>query len=131
MSAAEPAIPTPPTVQHEGAAVIIDMEQRRTGAHANAHGGRWHRMSTPPTPPEPAGSRNRSPIERVADDVEGWFIAVERTLADEETADVFRRTLDVVDHILNGATAQNIISKEQRAKLDDLLKAIRQAPDLV
>jgi len=129
MSAAEPAIPTPPTVQHQGAAVIIDMEKRRTGA--NAHGGRWHRLSTPPTPPEPAGRRDRSPIELVADDIEGWFIAVERTLADEETAAVFRRTLDVVDHILDGAAARNIISEDQRAKLDDLLKAMRQAPDLV
>lgn len=92
---------------------------------------------TGPTPPAPAPEPGQPPGEReaalvlIADDVQGWFLAVERTLADEETAAVFRRTLDVVDHTLNGATAQNIISKEQRTLLAGLLDALRQAPDLV
>lgn len=127
MSAADPAIPDRPRVNSGAHGAVIDITKRRHqhGAAAEAR-GRWTAMSTPPPGrPEP------SDLEGVADYVEGWFNSVERSLSDEETTAVYLRTLDVVEHILHGAVAQELISEEQRIKLTDLLDAARKAPDII
>lgn len=127
MSAADPATPERGFLNGHGHGAVIDMTKRRgggRGASAEAR-GRWNAMSTPP----PGRGHNRTPIELVADDMEGWFNSVQRSLSNEETAAVFVRSCEIFDHILKGAVAQQLITEEQRLKLADLLEAAKKAPD--
>jgi hypothetical protein len=124
MSAADPATPDRPFLNGPAHGAVIDITARRhRGATAEAR-GRWTAMNTPPAP-------DRSDLEGVADFVESWFNQVERSLADEETAAVFLRSADFFGHILKGAVAQDLITEDQRIKLNDLLDAARHAPSIV
>lgn len=127
MSALDPATPSPPTPPVNtgpGGAVIPITAHTATRTRK----GRMHMSSTPPPPPD----RDRTELERIADHVQtAWFTPIDRTLANDEVALVFTRTIDFVDHTLKGAEAQGIISEDQRLKLAGLLDAAKQAPGLV
>lgn len=126
MSAADPATPDRPFLNGLAHGAVIDITARRhRGATVEAR-GRWTAMTTPP-----AHGPERTDLEQVADFYESWFNAVKRTLADQETAAVYLRTVDVFEHILKGAVAQDLITEEQRIQLTDLLDAARHAPGIV
>lgn len=126
MSAADPAIPKHHVVNGGAHGAVIDITKRRRGGAAAEARGRWTAMSTPP-PPE----KGRTGREGVADFVESWFNQVERSLTNEETAAVFLRSTEFFEHILRGAVAQDLITEEQRVKLNDLLDAARDAPTII
>jgi dsDNA-binding SOS-regulon protein len=89
-------------------------------------------METPP-PGRPSGPGRQDPereaVQRqLAEQMEMAFVAAGRTLSDNETAAVYQRTLDLVQHMLTGATAQNIINEEQREDLTALVAGMREAP---
>lgn len=126
MSAAEPATPERGYLNARSHGAVIDITKRRAGgrgAAAEAQ-GRWNAMSTPP-----GHGSDRTPIEAVADDMEAWFLSVQRSLTDPETAFIYRRTVEIVEHLLKGAVAKDLITEEQRTQLADILEAARQAPD--
>lgn len=127
MSAAEPADPARPHVNTTRGGAVIDITKRSRhggGAAAQAR-GRWTAMTAPP----PGHGPDRTPIELVADDVEKWFNTIRRTLADEDTAQVFVHSVDFVGHILKAAAARHVITEDERLELDELLAAARQAPE--
>jgi hypothetical protein len=128
MSAAEPAdhtMPVPYGDRGEQAAVI-DLSARRPGK------GRRKPVSTPqPATPDPAAG-GPTPLDKLAEHFEIVFNRSRLTLTDEDSATAYRITLDLVrDIILRGAEAQAIIDGGQRLKLDELVKGIRSAPELV
>ena len=126
MSAAEPAI-TPPAVNADEGAAVIDLNKlrpKRRGALETAR-GRWTTMATTPPDPDP------TPLEEIAEFAERWMNDRGQTLTSEETAATFTATLELVDHTLKGAAAQDIISENQRVKLAELLEAVGAAPRLV
>lgn len=125
MSATDPAIPEHVPVNGGAPGAVIDITKRRRGGAAAEARGRWGAMSTPPPDPDRTGR------EGVADFVEGWFNQVERSLSNEETAAVFLRSAEFFEHILRGAVAQDLITEEQRLKLNDLLDAARDAPGII
>jgi hypothetical protein len=124
MSAAEPVdhTPTPPAAVNTGpGAAVIHINERRKPA------GGW-RTVTEPTPPGPDGDQLR---RAYAGEVEEAFNAVGHTLTDQDTAEVFLRTLDIVAHALKGAGAQHIVTDEQLRKLAELVEDMRSLPRLV
>ena len=130
MSATQPATPDHPPVNTHGEATVIRLDKHRPtrGAHPT-HPGRWNRMDTPP-PDLPDPGRIPTPLELVIDDMEKWLNAVGHTLADEDTAAVVKRTLEMADHIvLAGAEARGIISGTQRADLSELMAGLKQAAE--
>lgn len=128
MSAADPATPERPYLNKGAHGSVIDITKHRGRGAMAAARGRWTTVSTPASP---GGDHNRSDLELVADDVEKWFLEIERSLTNKDTAAVYLRTLDVVEHILRAAVAQELITEEQRLKLADLFDAAKQAPGLV
>lgn len=124
MSAAESADPT----MHRpggggGEAAVIDIGTRvRSGSQ-----GRWRQVSEP-QPGRPGGD---SPHRHLAEHVETTFNHHHLSLTDEMTSTAYAVTLQIVRGLLDGAVAQDIISGEQRAELDVLIKGVAAAPRLV
>lgn len=128
MSAVQPANSERPYPNARGEADVIDLRRRR-GRPGAAQAGRWnHSMDIRPTTQQGSG-QNLSSLEGVADYVERWFNDIERSLLNPETALIYRRTIDVFEHILRGAVAKDVITEPQRVHLTELLDAARQAPD--
>ncbi|MFJ4473309.1 hypothetical protein ACIP2X_38245 [Streptomyces sp. NPDC089424] len=73
----------------------------------------------------------RTPHERIADDMEAAFNAAGKTLTDDDTALVFTHTLTIVGRALEGAEAQDIINGDQLAKLEALVEGMKAAPRLL
>jgi hypothetical protein len=129
MSAAEPAIPNPRDLTTPDGAAVIDISNRHARKAARVARGRWQAMNQ-----QPPGTSNHQPIspqQAIAQDVEARFYPIGRTLTDDETALIYRRTLDIVQHTLEGAKETNIISEEQRSKLHILFEGMKAAPDLL
>jgi hypothetical protein len=82
-------------------------------------------------PPSTSSDHPIDPRQTIAQDMEASFYAIGRTLTDEETAKVFRRTLDIVQHTLKGTAEHDIISEEQRTELHVLFEGMKAAPDLL
>lgn len=126
MSAAEPAVPTPPTVNTSGGAAVYDITMKRAGRHTAA--GRWKRMNDT----EPGiGSNPADPVRLLADTSEKSFNARGLTLTDDDTAAAYTLTLELVEKALEGAQVQNIIDGTQREKLAALINGMKAAPGLV
>lgn len=126
MSAADPATPERGFMNSRGHGAVIDITKRRGGgrtATAEAR-GRWNAMSTPP-----GHGHNRTPIELVADDIEKWFNATQRSLTNPETAAVFVIAADFFQHVMEGAVGTGLITEEQRGQLYDLFETAKQSLD--
>lgn len=87
-----------------------------------------------PTDPEtaPAPTRDRhAQLLLLANDLEMSFNGIGRTLTDPETAAVFMHALEIVARTHCGATAQEILTEEQRQELAVLFDGLRDASRLV
>jgi len=119
MSAVDPV--DPPTIMNFGPATVIDISKRTTTASQ----GRWKPLSTP----HPQGGTDDR--QQLADHIEMTFNEQKLTLSDDDTADAFRITLQVVRGLLAGAGAQGIVDERQAERLDALVEGVIGAPDLV
>ena len=119
MSAVDPV--DPPNIVRFGPATVIDISTRTTTASQ----GRWKPVSTP----HPQGG----PDDRaaMANDIEMTFNDQKLTLSDDDTADVYRITLQIVRGVLAGAGARGMVNEGQAQRLDALVEAMIEAPDLV
>jgi len=136
MSAAEPATPpTPPTLNAGEDAAVIPINARRTRRRSPKPPGGTASMDTPPegNPPRQSqpDSERQAVLRMVAEQMEKAFNAAGRTLSDDETAYVYRHTLGLVAHTLEGATVSGIISEGQRDELTALISGMREAPQHV
>ncbi|MFJ7297595.1 hypothetical protein [Streptomyces collinus] len=129
MSAAEPATPNPRDLTTPDGAAVIDITKRGARKAAQAARGRWQTMNH--KPPHTGSHEPIDPHQAIAQDVEARFYPIRRTLTDDETALIYRRTLDIVQHTLEGAKETSIISEEQRNKLHVLFEGMKAAPDLL
>ncbi|MFF8910565.1 hypothetical protein [Streptomyces olivaceoviridis] len=84
-----------------------------------------------PRPIGPPQGDDRHAVAELAEHLEKAFNAVGRTLTDDETAFVYRHTLGLVAHTLEGATVTGIISDGQRDELTALISGMRGAPQHV
>jgi hypothetical protein len=136
MSAAEPATPNPRALTTPDGAAVIDISKRHAGdgtrrRAAAAARGRWQAMNHQQQPTSTGETEPSNPQQAIAQDMETSFYAINRTLTDDETAKVFTHTLGIVQRALEGATAHDIISEEQRTELGVLLEGMRAAPGLL
>lgn len=85
------------------------------------------RPSGPPATPDPDRERV---LALVANDVEMFFNAIDRTLTDEETALIYGHTLTWMEHTLRGAAAQGILGDDALTQLQTLVDGLKEAPRL-
>jgi hypothetical protein len=131
MSAAEPANPNPRVLTTPDGAAVIDISKRTTHRKAAAAArGRWQAMNQH-QPPDAGPDPQRTLAEQFADEMEASFNSIGRTLTDPDTAEGYTHTLRLVERILEGADAQDIISEEQRHKLAGMVEGMRSAPGLL
>lgn len=133
MSVAEPADPTPPTMNTLGDAAVIDI---RTRVGRQTTKGRGQRMNTP-TPHTPsssgsgAGSSEEASARALADQFETKFNEHHLSLTDARTAEAYTVTLRIVQHLLAGAQAHGVVDEEQRRNLHTMLEGVMGAPGMV
>lgn len=133
MSAAEPAMPTPPpTPASDDATVIPFQERRHAHGAANPASDRRRTMTTadPGNPTEPPPDRP-AVLLLLANDLEESFNSIGRTLTDDDTAEAVQHTLSLVIETLHGASARGIVTDEQRQELVVLVGGMRDALRLV
>jgi hypothetical protein len=127
MSAASPADPTPPRLNKQGAAAVIDITKRRQARRAAKERDNMRGTDNPPvpevTPPDP--------LRMLAEDYEKTFNEYGLTLTDEETASAYQVTLRLVSKILEGARVQGLVDEEQLRKLVELLTFAEDLPRLL
>lgn len=133
MSAAEPAeTPTPPVVNATGGAAVIHINKKRAKKRPTSV-GRWKRMGD--TEPSMSGQqiprRLDDPVRQLADSFEKSFNARGLTLTDDNTANAYTVTLDLVAKALEGAEVQGIVDPAQREELAALIDGMKVAPGLV
>ncbi|WP_030197860.1 hypothetical protein [Streptomyces californicus] len=88
---------------------------------------RGHRTPQPPQPERTAAPD--SPQQRLALDVEAWFIAHQATLTDEAAAHVYRTTLDFLQLMLTSSHAEERLSPDEYQHLTGMMQVLRDAPD--
>jgi hypothetical protein len=131
MSAAEPATPNPRVLTTPDGAAVIDISKRTTHRKAAAAArGRWKAMNDH-QPPSDVPNSQRTLAEQFADEMEAAFNSIGRTLTDPDTTEGYTLTLRLVERLLEGAEAQDIISEQQRHKLAGLLAGMKTAPGLL
>ncbi|MFF7527284.1 hypothetical protein [Streptomyces pseudovenezuelae] len=82
-------------------------------------------MSTP----HPQGGTDSR--QQLADHIEMTFNEQKLSLSDDDTADAYRVTLQIVRGVLAGAGARGIVDDNQLGRLDALVEGMSEAPDLV
>lgn len=70
-----------------------------------------------------------SPQQRLALDVEAWFIAHRATLTDESAAHVYRTTLEFIQLMLDSSHAEQRLSADEYQHLIGMMRVLRDAPD--
>lgn len=70
-----------------------------------------------------------SPQQRLALDVESWFINHRATLTDESAAHVYRTTLDFFQLMLDSSHAEQRLSADEYQHLTGMMRVLRDAPD--
>lgn len=70
-----------------------------------------------------------SPQQRLALDVEAWFIAHKATLTDEAAAHVYRTTLDFLQVMLSSSHAEECLNADEYQHLTGMMQVLRDAPD--
>ncbi|MEU9578774.1 hypothetical protein [Streptomyces chilikensis] len=134
MTAAQPAPePAAPPGQPQADADIIDLTTRRSRSHAvPPHASR--RFTAMPDHDDtqlPATAEERAMYEDLADQLEQRFRNIRETLTDPRTAHVFKASLTVVEGLLEGVRAQDIIDAGQYELLTAMMGDLRTAADHV
>lgn len=80
-------------------------------------------------PAQPDGEL--TPHERIAASLESKLAVIGRSLTDEATADGFRTALQEVRRLLEGARTQGLLSEKSYKELDEMVKAMMDAPGLL
>jgi len=107
-------------VNRERGATVISLKR------AAAIRGRWTTM-TDAEHPEP----DNSPLRALAEQMEISFTSAGHTLTDDDTAEIYRHTLRLVQRALEGAQEQDIITAQQQGELATLIEGMEAAPRLV
>ena len=118
-SAAEPAHPEHTTMGPPGKILRFAQRTARTGA------GR--RTPQPQPSEEPAVAA--TPQQRLALQAEGFLNDHGETLTDDRTAEVYRKTLTLVQLMLGGCLAEDLIAEEQHEHLAGMVEGLRRSPD--
>ncbi|MGO1025608.1 hypothetical protein ACTOXX_34095 [Streptomyces rubiginosohelvolus] len=87
------------------------------------------RRTPQPAQPERVVAPDDSPQQRLALDVEAWFIAHKATLTDETAAHVYRTTLDFLQLMLNSSHAEERLNPDEYQHLTGMMQVLRDAPD--
>lgn len=120
MSAAEPSqFPEP---AHGPIGDVIHLAQ-----HPSARSRAGARRSDPPS----ARAYDSSPLQRLAETIEGYFGGRGQTLTDEQTARTYLATLDAVEGVLRSAARGGHLPTEQMQFLQDVLGDLRAVPEAV
>ena len=113
MSAADPVNPLQGADDH-GTAVIHHLSD-----HSAAHRRRE----------EPATAYDDPSAEQLlTEHVEALFSKHGRTLSDDDTAQAYQITLDLVLMMMDGALVEGVVGEEQHKTLRGMLKGMKQAP---
>jgi hypothetical protein len=114
-------------------ATVIPLTRRRHGGVIQAVKGRWATMgpSNSSAGQDPHPDRDRSPLELFAEDIETSLNEIGQTLSDDGTADIFVRTLDILQRALEGSHATGLITAAQLEELSAVIGGMRQAPKLI
>lgn len=116
-----PPGPTPATPQGDTDSRVIPFGRRTTRT------GRGRRTPQPAQPDRVVAPD--SPQQRLAETAEAWFLARGATLTDETTADTYRATLDLVQLMLDGSLAQDLVGEDEHRHLTGMMHGLRGAPD--
>lgn len=84
------------------------------------------RRTPQPAPPESAVD---TPQRRLAETAEAFFLAAETSLTDEATAAAYRTTLTLVQLMLDGSRAQDLVGEAEHQHLTGMVNGLRDAPD--
>ncbi|MFE3381371.1 hypothetical protein [Streptomyces anulatus] len=115
-----PPGPTPATTVGDGSRVIpFGRRPTRTGRG---------RRTPQPAQPERVVAPD-SPQQRLALDVESWFINHRATLTDESAAHVYRTTLDFFQLMLDSSHAEQRLNADEYQHLIGMMRVLRDAPD--
>ncbi|MGW5989509.1 hypothetical protein ACWFRT_13420 [Streptomyces anulatus] len=112
--------PTTPTTG-DGSNRVIPFGRR------TARTGRGRRTPQPAQPERVVAPG--SPQQRLALDVEAWFISHRATLTDESAAHVYRTTLDFFQLMLDSSHAEQRLSADEYQHLIGMMRVLRDAPD--
>lgn len=118
-----PPGPTPAT-PGDGSNRVIPFGRRPTRT------GRGRRTPQP-AQPERVVAPADSPQQRLAETAEAWLLARGATLTDDTTADTYRATLDLVQLMLDGSLAKNLIGEDEYRHLTGMMRGLKDAPDCV
>ncbi|NEC17898.1 hypothetical protein [Streptomyces parvus] len=111
--------PTGPGHHNDDRVVPISRHSNRTGRG---------RRTPQPAQPDPVVTPP-SPEQRLALDVEAWFLAHKATLTDETAAHVYRTTLDFFQVMLRSSHAEERLNADEYQHLTSMMRVLRDAPD--
>lgn len=115
-----PPGPTPATSGDGSRVIPFGRRTARTGRG---------RRTPQPAQPERAAASTDSPQQRLALDVEAWFLAHRATLTDESAAHVYRTTIDFFQLMLDSSHAEQRLSTDEYQHLAGMMRVLRDAPD--
>ncbi|MFJ6238937.1 hypothetical protein ACIQH0_33200 [Streptomyces griseus] len=115
-----PPGPTPATPADGPRVIPFGRRPARTGRG---------RRTPQPAQPERAAAPADSPQQRLALDVEAWFLAHQATLTDEHAARIYRATLDFFQLMLDSSHAEQRLNPDEYQHLTGMMRALRDAPD--
>ncbi|THA22729.1 hypothetical protein E6R18_32810 [Streptomyces sp. A1277] len=91
---------------------------------------RGHRSLTPSPGRRSAGQPPApSPEQLLAETIEALFLQHGHTLSDDDTADIYRTTLDALQLLLDGSQATGKLGGEEHQYLTGMVAGMRGAPD--
>ncbi|WP_406516350.1 hypothetical protein OH809_45295 (plasmid) [Streptomyces sp. NBC_00873] len=117
-SSAEPVQPTGAPTGPTARIFQLDRHDRRVG----------RQRSRRPAPPPPLHTEP-TPQQRLAETMEALFLARDRTLTDEPTAEAYRTTLDAVMLMLDGSLAEHLVGEEEHRHLTGMIQGMQAAPN--
>ncbi|MEU9947027.1 hypothetical protein [Streptomyces sp. NPDC047939] len=69
------------------------------------------------------------PEQLLAETLEALFVQRGHTLSDDETADIYRTTLDALQMMLDGSKATGKVGEEEHEFLSGMVQGMRGSPD--
>lgn len=122
MPAADSTAHIPPPVNGPGDAAVIDISTRVSRQPGRE---RWKPVSDHP------GPGDKSTQAALAERYEELFNQRNMTLTDDQTAETYTVTLDLVLGILKAAQAQGIVDEGQQRELHAMIEGMKAAPQLL